>query len=81
MTAVSLIALAAFGSALCITEIPKMLKAGLRKELIVFLLLLALGMALAVMKLFNIGIPNPTDFIVWVYSPISGIMKWLAQSQ
>ncbi len=81
MTAVSLIALAAFGSVLCIIEIPKMLKAGLRKELIVFLLLLAAGTALAVMKLFSIGIPNPTDFLVWVYSPVSGIMKWLSKSQ
>ena len=77
MGAVGIIAVLAFDIIVCIIEIPKMLSQKLIKELITFSVLLLLGTVIAVLKVFDIKIPNPSDFIDWVYSPVSDLMKSL----
>jgi hypothetical protein len=80
MSAVYILAVAAFDTVLSITEIPKMLNDKMYRELAVFSILLLLGTALAVMKIVDINIPNPTDLIIWFFSPVSSLMKGLMQS-
>ena len=77
MAAVSILAVLVFGIVLCIVEIPKMRKDKLYRELWTFSVLLALGTTLAILKSLDVEIPNPSDFIAWVYSPVEGIMKGL----
>lgn len=77
MAAISILLVLAFGTVLCFYEIPKMLKSKSYKELWTFCILLALGVTLAILKSLNILIPNPSDWIAWVYSPVSDLMKEL----
>jgi hypothetical protein len=79
MAAVAIIALVIFDVIVCVIEIPKMLKQKLIKELVTFSVLLLLGTAVGVMKSLDIKVPNPSDFLAWVYSPVSDIMKSLAK--
>jgi hypothetical protein len=64
-----------FSTVLCITEIPKMLKERLYRELWTFSILLAAGTILTVLKSLDAEIPNPSEFIAWVYSPLAETMK------
>jgi len=77
MVIISILAIAVFDIILCIVEIPKMCKQKLFRELWAFSVLLTFGTVLAVMKSLDFYIYNPSDFIAWVYSPISGFMKSL----
>ena len=77
MAVVAISALIIFDTVLCIIEIPKMLQQKLIKELVTFSVLLLLGTTIALMKSFDIAVPNPSDFMEWVYSPLSGLMKSL----
>lgn len=75
MAIVSILAVLVFSTVLCITEIPKMLKERLYRELWTFSILLAAGTILTVLKSLDVEIPNPSDFIAWVYSPLAETMK------
>ncbi len=75
MFIVSILGVLVFSTVLCIIEIPKMLKQNLYRELCTFLVLLGLGTVLAILKSLNVEIPNPSDFIKWVYSPITTVLK------
>lgn len=75
MAIVSILAVLVFSTVLCITEIPKMLKQRLYRELWTFSILLATGTILTVLKSLDVEIPNPSDFIAWVYSPLAETMK------
>lgn len=77
MAAVSLIALVLFDTVVCVIEIPKMVRGKLIKELITFSVLLLLGTIIGVMKALDMKIPNPSDWLAWVYSPVSDLMKSL----
>ncbi|AZV58586.1 hypothetical protein [Clostridium sp. AWRP] len=79
MFIVSILAVLSFSITLCIVEIPKMLKENLHRELWTFSILLALGTVLAILKSLNVKIPNPSDFIAWVYSPLTNIIKSLLE--
>jgi len=63
----------------CFAEIPKMLKQKLYRELWVFCLLLGIGTILTILKSLDVKIPNPSDFIAWIFSPLEGIMKSLTK--
>ena len=63
-----------FAVVLCIKEIPKMIKDRLFRELIFFSVLTALGLALTAMKYADVSIPNPSDLVTWIYSPLSDFM-------
>lgn len=75
--ALMIIAVFAFSTVLCMTEIPKMLKKRQYRELWLFSVLLALGTTLAILKSLDVRIPNPSDFAAWIYSPLSEVMKSL----
>ena len=79
MAVVSIFAVLAFDTILCFIEIPKMLNQKLFKELITFSVLLLIGTVMAVMKSLNIDVPNPSDFLIWVFSPFSDLMKYMVQ--
>jgi hypothetical protein len=80
MAAVSFIAVLVFDTVVSIIEIPKMLSCKLYKELAVFSVLLVLATAATIMKILSLNVPNPTSLIIWFFSPVSGIMKWLSES-
>lgn len=77
MAVVSLVALAVFDTVVCIIEIPKMARKKLIKELVTFSVLLLFGTIIGIMKCFDMKIPNPTEFLAWVYSPVADLMKSL----
>jgi uncharacterized membrane protein len=77
MAAVGIVAVLAFDIVLCIIEIPKMLSQKLIRELVTFSVLLLLGTVVAVLKALDIKVPNPSDFLAWVYSPVADWMKSL----
>lgn len=77
MAIVSILLVLVFSTVLCITEIPRMLKDKLYRELYTFVVLIGLGTVLAILKSLNVEIPNPSDFIAWVYSPFADVMKSL----
>ena len=79
MAIVSILAVLAFSTILSIVEIPKMISEKLYRELYTFIVLLALGTVIAILKSLNVNIPNPSDFIQWVYSPFSGFIKMLVK--
>ncbi len=79
MAAVGIIAVLVFDVIVCIIEIPKMLKQKLIKELVTFSVLLLLGTVLATLKAFDKKVPNPSDFLAWVYSPVADLMKSLME--
>jgi hypothetical protein len=75
MNIVAILAVLVFTTSLCIVEIPKMVKENLYRELVAFSILLGFGTILAILKSLNVEIPNPSDFIAWVYSPVTEIMR------
>lgn len=75
MALVSILATLVFSTVLCILEIPKMLNQKLYRELGTFTVLLGIGITLAILKSLDMKIPNPSDFVAWVYSPLTDIMK------
>lgn len=77
MAVVSVLTALALGAVLCMTEIPKMLGGRLIRELVTFCVLLLIGLALVILKSVEVDIPNPSDFIAWVFSPVSDLMKSL----
>ncbi len=68
-----------FGSILSLIEIPDLLKKKMHRELVAFVVLTVLGMSLALLKAFGWSIPNPSDLLAWVYSPVEGIIKGLLE--
>jgi len=52
-----------------------MWKQKLYKDLGIFCLLLILGTVLAVLKSLDVEVPNPSDLIAWIYSPLAEVMK------
>ena len=79
MAVVGIVALLAFDIILCIIEVPKMLQQKLVKELITFSVILLIGTLVAVLRTFDVKVPNPSDFLAWVYSPVADLMKSLMQ--
>lgn len=79
MAIVSILSVLLFSTILSIVEIPKMLKEKLYRELWTFIVLLSFGTMLVILKSLNVDIPNPSDFVQWVYSPFSDIIKTLLE--
>ena len=67
MAIMSILAISVFSTVICIVEIPKMLEQRLYRELWIFCILLGTGTVLAVFKSLDVEIPNPSDFIAWVF--------------
>ena len=79
MAIVSILMVLAFSTVLCIVEIPKMLQGKLFKELWMFLILLVSGTVLAILKSLDVELPNPSDLVAWIYSPLKEIIKSLRE--
>lgn len=75
MAIVSIIMVLVFSIVLSVIEVPKMIKEKLYRELWTFCILLLIGIVLVILKSLNIDIPNPSDFVAWVYSPFKGFIK------
>lgn len=77
MTVLYVLVILIFDLILCIIEIPKMLKKKYFGQISAFSVLLILGTVLAVLRIFKIEIPNPSDLILWIYSPFAEVIKML----
>lgn len=75
MAIVAILAVLIFSTIVSIVEIPKMLKNKLYREIVTFSVLLVAGTTLAILKSLNVKIPNPSDWIAWLYSPLKDVMK------
>ena len=75
VSVVSIIIVIIFSTSLFFIEVPKMLRLKLYRELIIFLVLLISGSVMMILKRLKVDLPNPSDFLAWVYSPVEGIMK------
>jgi hypothetical protein len=56
-------------------EVPGMLKKNMRRELIAFFVLIALGMALSIPQALGVKIPSPTKPIEALFRPLSKLLK------
>ncbi|GIP32616.1 hypothetical protein [Paenibacillus sp. J2TS4] len=67
------------GLAIAIREIPYLKKNRLKKEAAVFWILLIAGTGLGVALGMKLPLPNPLDWIIMLYKPISDALHpWLA---
>jgi len=64
---------------ICLFEVPPLLKKQQKKELLVFSFLLLFGVALSIFFTISKSIPNPLDYITFIFKPlsevISGVLK------
>jgi hypothetical protein len=60
---------------IALSQVPALLKKNMKKESILFILILSLGTILNIFLVFNIPIPNPLDLLLIVFKPISDKME------
>ncbi len=63
--------------AIIIIEVPSLRRRQLRKELWVFSIMLLFGVGLSIAKSLQVKIPNPVDWIIVVYKPLSDALLGL----
>ncbi|MER2060189.1 MAG: hypothetical protein ABTA16_15320 [Niallia sp.] len=54
-------------------EVPSLLQKNYKKELVVFLLLLSIGVGLGIVQALGKTIPNPMDFLTFIFNPLNDI--------
>lgn len=79
MAVVSISAVIIFAIVLCIFEVPKMRKEKQIKELWMFSIILGIGVLITIMKSMDMKIPNPSDWVAWIYSPLKGLFENLTK--
>ncbi|WP_427138814.1 hypothetical protein [Psychrobacillus psychrodurans] len=57
-------------AAILFLEVPPLLQKNYKKELIVFLILLAIGVGLGIVHSLGKSIPNPIDLLTFIIKPI-----------
>lgn len=65
----------AIGVAFMFIEVPALLKKKQRKDLWVFSILLLFGIALNIMEILEMPIPNPLEGITAIFRPFSHMMQ------
>lgn len=75
MAAVSIISVLVFSTVVSFVQVPKMLSEKAYRDLWVFSVILLLGTVLAVLKSLEVEIPNPGDWVAWIYLPVSDFLK------
>jgi hypothetical protein len=70
-----IVGISLIGAVISLLEIPPLLKKKWRREMIVFLTLLLMGLTLSILLSKKISIPNPTDFIVEIYKPVANFVE------
>ena len=58
-------------------EVPPLLKQKQKKELFVFSILLIIGVVLSIVFTLGKTIPNPMDFITFIFKPLSDFITQL----
>ncbi|MFJ8236167.1 hypothetical protein ACIQ34_10515 [Ureibacillus sp. NPDC094379] len=56
-------------------EVPSLLEKKYKKELLVFLILLAIGVGLSITQSFGKPIPNPMDLLTFVFKPLIDVIS------
>jgi len=79
MAAVSISAVIIFSIVLCTIEVPEMRKEKQIKELWMFSIILGIGILITIMKSLDMKIPNPSDWVAWIYSPLKGLLENLTK--
>lgn len=51
-------------------EVPSLLKKKYKKELIVFSIILTIGVGMSIAHSFGKSIPNPIDFLTFIFMPL-----------
>lgn len=59
---------------ICAIEVPSLWKQKLKKELIIFFILLSMGFTLSTLLALNIKVPPILDAVEFVFRPISDIV-------
>ncbi|MGO0063242.1 hypothetical protein ACTID9_24990 [Brevibacillus fluminis] len=59
---------------ICFIEVPSLLKKKQRRELWTFSVLLLIGTGLNIALALHIELPNPLDWIIAVYKPVSDMV-------
>jgi Na+/melibiose symporter-like transporter len=62
-------------SAICLFEVPPLLKKQQKRELLVFSVLLLFGVALSIFFTIGKTIPNPLDYITFIFKPLSEVIS------
>ena len=62
---------------ICVTVIPNLLKKRLYPEFWVSIVALGLSLLISFSKVFDFSVPNPSDLILWIYSPLKGLIRGL----
>ncbi|PWA12238.1 hypothetical protein DCC39_07345 [Pueribacillus theae] len=70
----SLIGILAVTAAIIAIDVPPLLKKKQKKELWAFFILLGFGVTLGILMSFEVNIPNPLEFIHWIFKPI---ISWI----
>ncbi|NYF24412.1 hypothetical protein [Sporosarcina sp. JAI121] len=52
-------------------EVPSLLQKNYKKELVVFLLFLSIGVGLGIVQALGKPIPNPMDFLTFIFNPLN----------
>lgn len=75
MPIIIIILVLAFGTILCLYEIPKMVQNNSYRDLWTFCIILALGITITILKSLQVTLPNPSDWVAWAFSPFSELVK------
>ncbi|MFD2442840.1 hypothetical protein ACFSO7_02370 [Bacillus sp. CGMCC 1.16607] len=58
-------------------DVPPLLRKKLKKELWIFSILLLIGIVLSVAQVLEMKIPNPLEWIIAIYQPLSNMIDQL----
>lgn len=56
-------------------DVPPLVRKKRKKELWIFSILLVIGTGLSIALAMDIQIPNPLDFISWIFKPFSELIE------
>lgn len=58
-------------------DVPPMVKKKQKKELWVFFIILIPGVIAGILLAFGVHLPNPTDFIAWLFRPVTNWIHYV----
>jgi hypothetical protein len=56
-------------------DVPPLIKTKQKRELYVFFTLLVTAVVVSLLMNFNVNIPNPLDFIKWMFKPMTNVLN------
>lgn len=75
MRIIAILAVLVFAAVLAYIEIPKLFRDKSYKELWSFSILLLPGVTLSILKSLGVSLFTPSDWIAWVFSPLTNLIK------